>query len=162
MRNGLVKHSTSPELRTTTQANPVHTIMFNFYDLFACLLVGWVFFQMASNLTVMGAMDFCMLKLFFWNKINQNNPWRTTLYFVTELLCQREIYKRLSQKKASIAAYIFEKLSTASATKGAQQHFTGANPLERFSAVTHLMFPITSLQILKRYNLPEDWLVHSL
>jgi len=29
---------------------------------------------MASELTAMGVMDFCMLKLFFWNKINQENP----------------------------------------------------------------------------------------
>lgn len=92
MRNGFVKHSASPQLCSIRWAALVHTITFNFYDLFVI--------QMASNLTAMGVLHFCMLKLSFWNKINQNNPWRTTPYFVTEFLSQREIYKRLIQKRA--------------------------------------------------------------
>lgn len=71
-------------------ASLLHTIKFNFYDLF-------VFPNSTKYLTAMGVADFRRLKLFFCNKMNQNNPWRITPYFVT---CVRENHiKDLSRKK---------------------------------------------------------------
>lgn len=133
MRNGLsVKHRTSPQLCNVTWATLVHTVMFNFYDLFVC----------------------------FSNSIKSNCHGSNGFLYAEITLLEQNKTKQPLEDYCPV--HIFEKLSPATAAKGAQEHFTSTNPLEWFSIVTHLMFAFTSLQIIKCRNFPEDWLVHSL